>query len=338
MARPVAGAACSLDDFDRDVGRVGHDVVHGRAFLRLRHERLDVFLRRVGIDLEGDLDVVVAVAHVAVDAEDAVEIHLPFELRLHRAQLYAAVLRNRGHTRREAARETDQHQLDWRRAVVLGSEHLGVIGLERELRPVLLLVPEPMEALDGRCGVGPVPPLAGRTPGEFGGLGRVLQCFPCGQQCVDVDAVFDIRFSHLPLSSMRWKALYVAFARVQSQPDYASIRRATTGGTTRQAIFRLYVYKELRPGRYAAEPQLEPSAAEAYDSALHRITGEARPWNSHVVSASRPARSMPASVRIRTPVPARYRSFRRRVMSSRIRPPPPPTSTCRNTATPTRGS
>src|SRR6516225_7096591 len=111
MASPVAERRFPLDDFDRDVGRIGHDVVDGRAFLRLRYERLDVFLRRVGIDLEGDLDVVVAVAYVAVDAEDAVEIHLPFELRLHRAQLYAAVLRHRRHTRRETAGETDQHQL-----------------------------------------------------------------------------------------------------------------------------------------------------------------------------------------------------------------------------------
>src|SRR5262249_31952232 len=152
------------------VGRIGHDVVHGRAFLRLRDERLDIFLRSVGIDLEGNLDVVVAVAYVAVDTEDAVEIHLPFELRLYRAQLYAAVLRHGRHTRGEAAGETDQHQFDRRRAVVLGGKDLGVIGLEGELGFVLLLVPEPMEALDGRCGVGPAQPLAGRAPGELRGL------------------------------------------------------------------------------------------------------------------------------------------------------------------------
>src|SRR5262249_17280597 len=130
-------------------------------------------------------------------------------------QLDAAVLRNGRHTRREAAGETDQHQFDRRRAVVLGSEDLRMIGLERELGLVLLLVPEPMEALDGRCGVGAVQPLAGRAPAELGGLGRVRQCFPCGQQRVDVDAVVDTRFSHLPVSSMKWKALYMAFARVQ---------------------------------------------------------------------------------------------------------------------------
>src|SRR4029077_20099610 len=85
---PVADAAVPLDDLDGDVGRIGHDVVYGRAFLRLCDECLDVFLRCVGVDVKRDLDVVVAVAHVAVDAEDAVEVHLALELRLHRAQLY----------------------------------------------------------------------------------------------------------------------------------------------------------------------------------------------------------------------------------------------------------
>ena len=36
-------------------------------------------LRRVRVDLEGDLDVVVAVADVAVDPEDPADVHLAFE-------------------------------------------------------------------------------------------------------------------------------------------------------------------------------------------------------------------------------------------------------------------
>src|SRR5262249_21204884 len=70
-----------LSDFDGDVGRVGDDVVDRGALLRLRDERLDVGLGRVGVDVEGDLDVVVPVAHVAVDAEDALDVHRSFELR-----------------------------------------------------------------------------------------------------------------------------------------------------------------------------------------------------------------------------------------------------------------
>ena len=41
---PVADAVVPLDDLDGDVGRIGHDVVHGGALLGLRNERLDVFL------------------------------------------------------------------------------------------------------------------------------------------------------------------------------------------------------------------------------------------------------------------------------------------------------
>src|SRR6516165_9341706 len=102
MATPVAGAGVPLEDLDRYVGRVGHDVVYGRAFLRLGDERLDVFLRRIGIYTEGDLDVVVTVTHLAVDAKDAVEVHLALELRLHRPELYPAVLRHRGDPGRQA--------------------------------------------------------------------------------------------------------------------------------------------------------------------------------------------------------------------------------------------
>jgi hypothetical protein len=41
---PAAGAAVPLDHLDGYISRIGHDVVHGGALLRLRHQRLDVFL------------------------------------------------------------------------------------------------------------------------------------------------------------------------------------------------------------------------------------------------------------------------------------------------------
>ena len=119
------------DDFDGDVHRVGDDVVHRRALLRLRDDRLDLLLRRIRVDLERDLDVVVAVAHVAVDAEDAADVHRAFELRLDRPQLDAAILRHRGDAGGQAAREADEHVLDRRDAVILGGEDLRMIGLER---------------------------------------------------------------------------------------------------------------------------------------------------------------------------------------------------------------
>ena len=123
------------------------DVVDRRALLRLRDDRLDFLLRRVGVDLERHLDVVVAVAHVAVDAEDAADVHLAFELRLDRAQLDAAILRDGGDAGGEAAREADEHVLDRRDALVLGREDLGMVGVEGRLGLVLLLLAEAEEAL-----------------------------------------------------------------------------------------------------------------------------------------------------------------------------------------------
>src|SRR5215472_17578559 len=63
---------------DRDIRRIGHDVIDRRALLRLRHQRLDLLALGVGVDLVGDLDAVKAVAHLAVYAEDALEIHVAF--------------------------------------------------------------------------------------------------------------------------------------------------------------------------------------------------------------------------------------------------------------------
>ena len=59
------------DHLDGDVRRIGDDVIHRRALLRLRDQRLDVFALGVGVDLVADLDAAEAVADVAVDAEDA---------------------------------------------------------------------------------------------------------------------------------------------------------------------------------------------------------------------------------------------------------------------------
>ena len=92
-------------------------------------------LRRVRVDRERHLDVVVAVADVAVGTEDPADVVRALDRRLDRAQLDAAVLRDRRHARGQAARQADQQVLDRRDAVVLGREDLGVIGLEHRLRP-----------------------------------------------------------------------------------------------------------------------------------------------------------------------------------------------------------
>src|SRR4051794_906029 len=74
-------------DEDGDVGGVGDDIVYRRALLRLRDQRLDRLGRRVGVDLVANRDAVEAVADIAVDAEDALDVHAALDRRLHRAKL-----------------------------------------------------------------------------------------------------------------------------------------------------------------------------------------------------------------------------------------------------------
>ena len=79
-------------------------------------------------------------------------------------QLDLAVLGDRGDAGGQAAGQTDEHVLDRGGAVVLGSEDLGVIDVERVLGAVVLLLAEPEEVLDTRRAVRAVQPLARGTP------------------------------------------------------------------------------------------------------------------------------------------------------------------------------
>ena len=97
----------------------------------------------------------------------------PSMRRLDRLQLDVAVLGDRGDAGGQAARQPDQHIFDRRRALVLGREDLGMVGIEREGRLAVLLLAQTVEALDGRMAVGAVLPFAGRAPLELRGLGRI---------------------------------------------------------------------------------------------------------------------------------------------------------------------
>src|SRR4051794_8678629 len=81
-ASALSRATRSGVDLDLDVGRVGDDVVHRRALLRLSDQRLDVVVRGVGVDLVLDLDVAETVADVGVHAEDAAHVHVALDRRL----------------------------------------------------------------------------------------------------------------------------------------------------------------------------------------------------------------------------------------------------------------
>src|SRR5215475_15100979 len=74
-------------DGDEDARRVGDDVEYGRPFLRLGDQRLDVVLARVGANVEMNADGAEAIAHLVVDAEDALNVHVGLERSLDRMQL-----------------------------------------------------------------------------------------------------------------------------------------------------------------------------------------------------------------------------------------------------------
>jgi hypothetical protein len=144
-----------------------------------------------------------------------------------RAQLDAAVL---GYGRPPAVRQLARPTAPARRESHRGprSENLRVIGLEGKLGLMPLLVPEPVESLNGGHGVGTALPLAGCTPGELCGLGRALLRFPLGQQGVYVDAVVDTLLSHFGVSSTMWKVLCTALA-ARNQRTLRLARRGYNG-------------------------------------------------------------------------------------------------------------
>src|SRR5580658_5809872 len=101
----VRSMSAPSGDFDGDVRGVGESVEHGRALLRLGHQRLDLLPRCVRVDGERDLDVVVPVADITVGAEDPADVMRALDGRLDREELDAPVFRDRCHPPDQAARE-----------------------------------------------------------------------------------------------------------------------------------------------------------------------------------------------------------------------------------------
>src|SRR5262252_2851854 len=178
-------------DFDRHVRRVRDHVVDGGAFLRLGHDGADLLGTRVGLDVIRHLDPVEAVANVAVDAEDPLDVHAAFQRRRHRVQLDVAILRDGCDARGQATRQPAEHHLDRGGSVVFGGEDLRVIGVERELRAVPLLLAEPEEALDRGAAVRSPQPLTLRAPLELGAGRGLGQCRSGSEQRVHIDTIVD---------------------------------------------------------------------------------------------------------------------------------------------------
>src|SRR5918995_1706406 len=77
-------------DLDRDGDAVGDDVEHRRAGPGLLDEGLQLLGGGVALHVEGDPDRLEAVAHVGVEAEDAVEVDVALDGRGDLGQLDAA--------------------------------------------------------------------------------------------------------------------------------------------------------------------------------------------------------------------------------------------------------
>src|SRR5262249_39021062 len=187
----LATRRVALLHFDGHVRRIGHDIVNRRALLRLRNESLNIFAFRVGIDLVGDLDAIEAVANVAVDAEDALDVHVALDGGLYRAQLNVAMLGDRRDAGGQTAGKSDQDEFDRRGPFVLGGEHFGVVGIEGERGLAVLFLAQAVEAFDRRVAVRAVLPFAGRAPLELCSLRGFGQRLARRDQSFDVHAVFD---------------------------------------------------------------------------------------------------------------------------------------------------
>ena len=164
------GGPRQVSDVDDDVGRVGHDVEHRRPLLRLGDERLDLFGRRVGVDVEAHGDAAEAVADVGIGAEDAEDVHVALDRRRDRAQLDPAILGHGGDAGGEATASatstistgvapwsSEAKHSGWSASNVNGTRGCAP-GRGRRSR-------------HGRLAVGAVAPTACRAPGELGGLG-----------------------------------------------------------------------------------------------------------------------------------------------------------------------
>src|SRR5690606_31465999 len=164
-----------------------------------------LLIRGIRVDLEDDLDPVEAVAHLAVDAEDALDVHAGFERRLHGAELNVPVLRDGRDAGGEARCERDEHVLDRRRAVVLGRENLRMVRVVAERGPVRLLRAEPEEAVHDGTAVRAANPFARRAPLEARRLGCFRESLPCAEQRFDVDAVIGLDCGDVHVGcSPRW--------------------------------------------------------------------------------------------------------------------------------------
>lgn len=181
------------------VSGIRDDVEHRRSFLRLGDERGDIVGRRVRVDVEVDPNGLKSVSNVSVNAENSRKVHVALNRRFRRSELDSPILRDRGHTRHQAACERSEDDLDRRRALIGGREKGGVVGVDYKSAIVLLFFAKAMEAMDCRTAMDAIPPFAGGAPRELRALRFSLKRRPGVKDRLNVHTVLlggDNVFSH----------------------------------------------------------------------------------------------------------------------------------------------
>ena len=107
---------------------VGEHVVDGRALARLLDD-LAQLLGVVALHVEGDLDLLVAVADLLGQAEDAEQVDVALDGGGDLGEVHAARGGDVGHAGGQAGGQGVQQVLDRRRAVVGADEHGRVVGV-----------------------------------------------------------------------------------------------------------------------------------------------------------------------------------------------------------------
>src|SRR4029077_7108158 len=131
-------AQCASTTVDGDVDRdtVGEYVEDRGAVARLLNDLAQLLWRGVARDIEADADTLVAIAHLVRQPQDAAEVDVAFDARLHRRESDPTNGRNVADACCNARREPVQKEFDRGGPAVLPHQHGGMIGVVSKLRLV----------------------------------------------------------------------------------------------------------------------------------------------------------------------------------------------------------
>src|SRR5262245_5278066 len=142
-------------DVDRDRDAVGEHVVDGRAGPGLLDQAAQDLVRGVAGEPEGNPDLLVAVAHLVGEAQDAEQVDVTLHSGGNGLQRYAAGRRDVGDAGGQAGGDRVQEELHRRRPLAGAHEYGRVVGVVGEVRGAAgVLRARAEEAADGAAVVG----------------------------------------------------------------------------------------------------------------------------------------------------------------------------------------